>query len=93
MAWLYPWSVSTYPGMHRGILAIFSRPYTWQGVRHWLRENARLPAQASLDLRDAIKARVDPGLVLIAELEAHAAKMEAELKRVPPGLSKNRFSE
>ncbi len=68
--WLFPWTVTTYPGQHRGVLGVLGRRITWDTVRHWLHDRRPVPAWAAEVLADYIEARCRAGLELAAELRA-----------------------
>lgn len=66
--WLFPWSVETYPGIVRGVLAVLGRRITWRTVQHWQAETRPIPSWARAVLADYIEARCRAGLELVAEL-------------------------
>ncbi len=70
VCWLFPWTVETYPGQHRGVLAVLGRRVTWDTVRHWLHDRRPIPPWARAVLADYIEARARAGLELAAELRA-----------------------
>ena len=70
VGWLFPWTVETYPGVHRGFLAVLGNRVSWDVVRHWLHDRRPVPAWAAEVLADYIEARCRAGLELVAELRA-----------------------
>lgn len=67
---LFPWTVETYPGQHRGVLAVLGRRVTWDTVRHWLHDRRPIPPWARAVLADYLEARGRVALELAAELRA-----------------------
>jgi hypothetical protein len=70
LTWLFPWTVETYPGQHRGMLAVLGNRVGWDTVRHWLHDRRPIPGWARAVLADYIEARCRAGLDLAAELRA-----------------------
>jgi len=79
--WALPWSVSSYPGLRRGILSILSNGWTYSAIVHWRHDRARVPTLAATRIRDYIAGRCEQGLALVAELD----KYIAEFERKPSG--------
>lgn len=75
--WLMPWTLSTFPGLRKGILSILPGVYTWQAVQHWRRGRRHLPAHVAEAMAEMIGARCRAGQSLEAELRAHAAAQRA----------------
>lgn len=67
--WILPWSLGTYPGHQRGILAILARPITWKAIEHWKAGRRRPAAWACRALQSYIRTRCEVGLRLADELE------------------------
>jgi hypothetical protein len=70
VAWLFPWTVDTYPGRHRGVLSLLGNRVTWAYVRHWMTGRRPIPGWARLLLADYLEGRARVALDLAAELRA-----------------------
>lgn len=81
--WALPWSVSSYPGLRRGILAILSNGWTYSAIVHWRHDRARVPILAVSRLRDYIAGRCEVGMSLVSEMD----KYIAEFERKPGGFT------
>jgi hypothetical protein len=70
VAWLFPWTVTTYPGVYRGVLGVLGNRVGWGTVRHWLHDRRPIPPWARAVLADYLRSRAAVALELAAELEA-----------------------
>lgn len=69
-ACLFPWSVETYPGIKRGVLAVLGNRVTWRVVQFWQAEGRPIPPWARAILADYLRSRAAVALELAAELDA-----------------------
>lgn len=72
--WLLPWTRDEYPGRHKGIVLALKGCRAFGTLRAYAKGKRRLPEAIALMLADLIRARVEAGLALVAELEAYAAR-------------------
>jgi hypothetical protein len=70
VAWLFPWTVTEYPGVYRGVLGLLGNRVGWDTVRHWLHDRRPIPPWARAVLADYLEARGRVALDLAAELRA-----------------------
>lgn len=68
MEWLYPWSEGTYPGFRKGLSMTLLASVG--SIRHWLAGRRVMPEAVRIRLVEAIRARLDQGRAVLAELEA-----------------------
>lgn len=81
LRWLFPWTVETYPGQHRGFLAVLGDRLTWDSVRHWMTGRRPISPWAKAVLADYIEARCRAGLELVAELRAEPERRAGNKSR------------
>lgn len=82
LEWLFPWSLGSYPGHARSVLAILPQRVTWGAIEHW-KAGRRFPAAWACEALAAyITSRCEVGLALAAELRVLAEQSrEAERLR------------
>lgn len=80
--WIAPWSVFSYPGHVRIILAVLGRSITDSAVGRWKRDDPGAPVWAATAIRDYIRHRCEVGLGLVDHLNAYIDEREraVELK-------------
>lgn len=69
---LFPWSIGSYPGHRRAVLAILPRPVTWGAVQHWKTGRKRMPVWACEALADYLERRAAADLALAGRLREAA---------------------
>jgi hypothetical protein len=79
--WCYPWTVQTYPGRERGVLALLGQSVTWAAVQHWRNGRRPLPSWAATALAVHIEARLESGKELVAELRELAKVVKPRKRR------------
>lgn len=79
--WCLPWTVFSYPGHERGLLAILGRILARRSVQMWKQKN-NPPVWAATAIRDYIRHRCEVGLGLVDQLNAYIDEREraVELK-------------
>ena len=91
--WLSPWSARRYPGLRVIGLGLLDFRVTWRAVLNWRSGFRPFPAWAARAWADAMESRCMTGLALVAELRAHAHKMDAKPRKLAgfcaPGASWN----
>jgi hypothetical protein len=65
--WLFPWR-DAYPGFYIGVCAVCE--CTLPRLKHWLAGRRAIPTSVRLRLIEAIRARLESGHAVLAELEA-----------------------
>lgn len=83
-AWLYPWHRPQYPGRQgaRRLLAS-SGLITESTATAYLRDKGHDPGLAVLKvMRDALRARLEPGLALLSRLDQEIARKEQQEPRI-----------
>lgn len=70
MEWLYPWSEYTYPGQWKGFCTVLGSSV--ESMRHWLAGRRQMPLAVRNRLIEAIRARLESGAAVLAELEAYS---------------------
>lgn len=80
--WIAPWSVFSYPGHMRMILAILGDSVTWSSVANWKRERANPGVWAVRALQAYIRSRCAVGLRLADALEPYAERRALSDKRM-----------
>jgi hypothetical protein len=81
VAWLFPWTVDTYPGRHRGVLSLLGNRVTWAYVRHWMTGRRPIPPWARAVLADYLRSRAAVALELAAELEQEQPRKRGNRQR------------
>lgn len=81
LTWLFPWTVETYPGQHRGFLAVLGNRVTWDSVRHWMTGRRPIPPWARAVLADYLRSRAAVALELAAELEQEPPRKQGNRRR------------
>ena len=81
--WILPWTIMSYPGYHKGIVAILGCRWKWGAIRMWCRRGINPNPDACLILADYIERRCEAGLALVAQLREHVASRPP---RKPQGL-------
>lgn len=76
-----PWTLATYPGHTKGVLAILGRPITWSAVGHWKRGKRQPPEWACRVMAEYIRRQCEVGLALATELEAAAVRASQDEER------------
>jgi hypothetical protein len=93
--WCLPWTLATYPGHSKGVLAILGRPVTWSLVGKWKSGTKPVPAWASRALAEWIDRRCEVGRALSAELreaaEEHDRREGLRLLHHPEQLQRGEF--
>jgi hypothetical protein len=77
--WCLPWSVFSYPGHGRGILAIIGRAVTPQTIHNWNR-NDRPPAWAARAMLEHISRRIEAGQQIADALTFYIDVRECEVR-------------
>jgi hypothetical protein len=85
--YLYPWTVWTYPGRLRGVLALLGHRVTRQATQNW-RKNNRPSVWAAREMAAHLEERSRIGLELASELRAYIQARESEPSRVGWALTK-----
>ena len=83
--WLFPWKVTTFPGVNRGLLEIFRAHPALRTVERWREGSRPLPAWAAKDLADHMQMLVDQALPLIAALRDLERAEAKRIKRIDRG--------
>jgi hypothetical protein len=84
-SWLFPWTVHTYPGLNRGILAVLTRSITVRAIEQWREGKRPLPLWAAQDLRAHIRQIITQGELLIAEIDEMERADAKRIKRIDRG--------
>lgn len=74
--WCAPWSVQTYPGHTRLMLALFARSITDRAIQHWKAGRACPPVWATRTVQAYIRSRCATGLRLAENLEPYIEARE-----------------
>jgi hypothetical protein len=69
LQWLFPWPEYGYPGQWKGFSAVLGSSV--ESMRHWLAGRRTMPEAVRLRLIEAIRARLESGAAVLAELEAY----------------------
>lgn len=77
LTWILPWEIRDYPGHRKGILQILGNRVTWDAVRQY-RRRGRWQLWALELIHLALKARVDRGISILAELDRQIAHERAQ---------------
>lgn len=90
--WLYPWTEYTYPGFRRGAATVACSSLDM--VKHWLSGKRVMPEAVRIRLVEAIKARLEHGHAVLAELEAmQTTKPESPVVRIQRARARRREAE
>lgn len=90
LAYLWPWTRRTYPGLHAGTAISLGRKLTWASIRHWTAGRHRFPVWAAEALLTHVEAHVSAGTALATELRRHIDVSHNPPRHLSPNLRKRK---